>query len=201
MDWDQPQRWQIGPADISEVEVTDMLRFSLDKPLLLWLWPSSQSSLVLSAWKSYASVFPMQKVSETEPQTSPHFSTLGGKPIFTPSECILVNIQSWSIPALSLSFCFWLRHQMNSFTLYEQQIYCISLKSHWFFLLHFLSVHHVPKNTLCLPSHTWESPPAVVLSHPEWSSHWSRWEFGVGFQHRMHSRRDKRAPDKSLHVW
>lgn len=109
--WDQPQRWQIEPADISEVEVTDMQRFSLDKPLLLWLWPSPQSSLVLSAWKSYASVFPMQKVSETEPQTSLHFSTLEGKPFFTPSEYVPVNIQNWSLSTLSLSVSFWLWHQ------------------------------------------------------------------------------------------
>lgn len=54
-------RWQIGPADISEAEVTGMQRFSLDKPLLLWLWSSPQSSLVLSAWKSYDSVFLCKK--------------------------------------------------------------------------------------------------------------------------------------------
>lgn len=65
--WRWAVRWQIGPADISEAEVTGMQRFSLDKPLLLWLWPSPQSSLVLSAWKSYDSVFLCKKkLSETE---------------------------------------------------------------------------------------------------------------------------------------
>lgn len=74
---------------------------------------------------------------------------------FTPPECVPVNIWSRSISALSLSCFFWLWHQMNNLAIYEQRIYCISLKSHWFFLLHFLSAYNVPKTTLCLQRHTW----------------------------------------------
>lgn len=88
--------------------MTDVQRCSLDKPLLLWLWPSPQSSLVLSAWKRCASIFPMQKaqltsflkfVSEIELQDSLHYSILGEKPVFTLAECVLVNI--WNISSFS----------------------------------------------------------------------------------------------------
>lgn len=159
-------RWQIGSADISEAEVTGMQRFNSDKPLLLWLWSSPQSSLVLPAWKSYDSVFLCKKISETETQSALNFSALEEKSYLTSPECIPVNIWSWSISALRLNFSFWLWPQMNNFAMYEQYIHIYSSmlsyivsasKATDFFLLHFLSVCHVPDHSVLAESHSGDS--------------------------------------------
>lgn len=203
--------WQIGPADISEAEVTGMQRFSLDKPLLLWLWSSSQNSLLLSYWKSYDSVFLCKKISETETQSALHFSALAKKTYFASLECVPVNIWSWSISALRLSFSVWLWHQMNNFAIYEQYI-CIYIvvcshtlyqpqKPLFFFLLHFFSVYHVLDHSVLAEPHSGHSSSYCVFTSPRVEFPLISWEFGVGFQQRMHRRRDKKAPDKSSHTW
>lgn len=127
MDWDQPQRWQIGPADISEVEMTDMQRFSLDKPLLLWLWPSPQSSLVLSAWKKLYFCFSYAKSLWNWAAGFFTFFYPGRINLFSPHQ----NVSLWISEAetfqiWAFSFSFWLWRQMKNFAIYKKHIYILS---------------------------------------------------------------------------
>lgn len=66
-----------------------------------------------------------------------------------------------------------------------------------FFLLHFVPVYHVPDHRVLAEPHSGDSSSNCVFTSLRVELPLMSWEFGVGFQQRMHRRRDKKAPDKS----
>lgn len=81
------------------------------------------------------------------------------------------------------------------------QSYIVSTsKAAVFFLLHFLSVYHVLDHSVLAEPHSGHSSSYCVFTSPRVEFPLISREFGVGFQQRMHRRRDKKAPDKSSHT-
>lgn len=98
----------------------------------------------------------------------------------------------------AFSFSFWLWQQMKNFAIYKKQIYI------------FCQLQKPLIFPLCVPCPLDHIVLADLHSGDATSfgAFTSRMELplitmgaGVGFQHSMHRRRDKRVPDKSSHIW